>query len=900
MRLQRWWDILRLRGRSLTGRASVEQELAKELRFHVEQETEANLQRGMPPEQARHAALLRIGGVAQIQEECRDMRRTSYVENFGRDLRYAVRMLRRGPGFAAVVALTLALGIGANTAIFSVVYAVMFRPLPYPDPDRLVTIWETRSDLDPSRFSDPKGAAAMFLRWLPSNGVFARWKAHNRSFERIAGFSKWTASLTGGGAPERSEGLTVTPDFFPLFGVRPMIGRTFLPDEDRAGNDEVVVLGHGLWQRRFGSNRNVLGKKVLIDGAPHAVIGVMPAAFEAVLPDVTVRRPDYFLPSWHETTMNRGFAIYQVAGRLKPGVSLAQAQAEMSALAASLEREFPRQHKGHGVRLVPLAREISGEARPSLLVLLAAVGCVLLICCANIANLLLARASIRQHEIEVRAALGAGRWRLIRQMLTESILLAVLGGAAGLLLAQWSVHSLVAAIPPGMVPRLEDVRVDSAVLAFGIGLSIVTGLLFGLFPAFQAGRRSSRGFNGTLKERGGAPGRTGRGPGLRGVLVVSEIAIALVLLTGAGLLVRSFIRLRSVDLGFHSENILTLGMKVTDPRFSGKQRMGEFSERVVERVRAIPFVQAAAVTTSVPIAPEMTFGISGIQLENRPGVEVNSLYRAITPEYFRVMGIALRKGRAFLAADALGGVVIVNQTFVRRYLPDVRDDSPEPLGRHLKLGERNMSIVGVVADVKCEGITSDVQPEIFVPHTESLGDGLALVVRTGSDPQRLVPLLRAAVQEINPDQPLNRIATMEQIVSDSVAQPRFYMLLLSAFAGLALALAAVGVYGVIAYSVTQRTHEIGIRMALGAKRSRVLRMIVGQAVGLAVAGVGIGLAAAAAATRVLARFLFGVKPIDALTFGAMAAVLIAVAVGASLVPARRATRIDPMIALRWE
>lgn len=900
MRLQRWWDILRMRGRSLTRRASVERELDKELRFHVEQETEANMESGMPLEEARRAALLKIGGVAQVQEECRDMRRTSYVENFGRDLRYAARILRRSPGFAAVVALTLALGIGANTAIFSVVYAVMFRPLPYADPGRLVAIWETRSDIDPSRFPDPKGAAAMFQRWPPSNRVFARWKTQNRSFERIAGFGSWTATLTGGGAPERPQGLTVTPDFFPLFGARPMLGRTFLPDEDQAGNDEVVVLGHGLWQRRFGSDRNVLGKKVLIDGAPHTVIGVMPANFEAVLPDVRVRRPEYFLPTWHETTMNRGFAIYQVAGRLKPAVSLAQAQAEMSALAASLEREFPRQHKGHGVRLVPLAREISGEARPSLLVLLAAVGCVLLICCANVANLMLARASIRRHEIGVRAVLGAGRWRLIRQMLTESLMLAALGGVAGLLLARWGVQALVAAIPQGMVPRLEDVRVDSAVLVFGIGLSLFTGVLFGLFPAFEAGRSSLHGFQAALNERGAARGKTGRGPGLRGVLVVSEIAIALVLLTGAGLLIRSFIRLRGVDLGFHPENVLTLAMKVTDPRFSDKQRRGEFSERVVERVRALPSVQAAAATSSVPIAPDMTFSISGIELESRPGVDISSLYRAITPEYFRVMGISLRKGREFTGDDARGGVVIVNQAFVRHYLPSVRDDSPEPLGRHFQWGKLSASIVGVVSDVKCEGVASDAPPEVFVPHTESFGDGLALVVRTGSDPQRLAPLLSAAVHEINPDQALNPVVSMEQIVSDSVAQPRFYMLLLSAFAGLSLVLAGVGVYGVIAYSVTQRTHEIGIRMALGAKRSRVLRMIVGQAVGLAVAGVGIGLAAAAAATRVLARFLFGVKPIDALTFGAMAAALIAVAVGASLVPACRATRVDPMIALRWE
>jgi putative ABC transport system permease protein len=845
--------------------------------------------------------MAKLGGMARENDfPAPDGRGRLWVDSVWQDLRYGVRILRRSPAFTLAAVLALALGIGANTAIYSVVYTVLFRPLPYPDPARLVMIWETRSDLDLKRFPDPKAAAALVNRWLPSNRILARWKERNRSFERIAGFNMWMATLTGGGDPERSIGLTVTPDLFALLGARPMLGRTFLPEEDQAGNDEVVVLGHGLWQRRFGSDPGVLGTKILLDGAPHTIIGVMPAGFHAVLPDVTVRRPDFFLPTWHQTTLNPGFTISKVAGRLKPGVSLAQAQAEMSALAAALQQEFPRQHRGHGVRLAPLAREISGESRPAMLALLGAVGCVLLICCANVANLLLARASARQREIGMRAALGARRGRLVRQMLTESVLLAALGGLVGLLLARWGVQLLVAAIPEGTVPRIEDIHVDFGVLAFGIVLSLVTGLLFGLVPAFEAGRWSARGgFADVLKE-GGRQGTSGRTRGLRRALVVSEIAVALVLLTGAGLLVRSFIRLRAVDLGFRPENLLAVPMKVTGKSYTDKQRLAEFSDRVLERVRAIPAVQAAAITNSIPMAADITMSVSGIELEGRPGVEISSAYRTVTPDYFRVMSIPLHKGRPFTAADARGGVVIVNQAFVRRYVPGVPDGSPEPLGRRLKWNKLDVAIVGVVGDIKSGGLKSDASPEMFLPYTEAMGQGLGLVVRTGSDPAPLAPLIRAVIREIDPNQPLGRIATMEQIVSDSVALPRFHMLLLTVFAGLALALAAVGIYGVIAYSVAQRSHEIGVRIALGAERGAVLRMIVGQALWLAFAGVGIGLAAAIPATRVLAKLLFGVKPFDAATFMAVSAILIAVAAVASWLPARRAVRVNPIVALRCE
>ncbi|MGE5645976.1 MAG: ABC transporter permease [Acidobacteriota bacterium] len=812
------------------------------------------------------------------------------MDSLVQDIRYALRSFRRSPAFTVAALIALALGIGANAAIFSVVYAVLFRPLPYPGANRLVMLWETRSDIDPAIFPDPKAAAAMFSRWPAGNLTFDRWQERNRSFEHIAGFGTWTATLTGAGAPERTKGLTATPDLFPLLGVHPTLGRTFLPEENREGHDDVIVLGHGLWRRRFGADPGVLGKKLDVDGKPHTIIGVMPAGFEVVLPDVAVRRPDFVLPLWHETVMNRGFTISPVLGKLKPGVTLAAAQSEMSALAAGLAQEDPRRQKGHGVRLVPLAREVSGDARPAMLVLLGAVGCVLLICCANVANLLLARASARQQEIGVRAVLGASRWRLARQMLTESVLLAAAGGAAGLLLARWGVQLLVAAIPEGTVPRIEDIHVDAAVLAFGFALALITGLLFGLAPALEAAHWSARSRQGTTR----------RSRRLRNALAVSEIAIALVLLTGAGLLVRSFIRLRAVDLGFHAENVLSVPMMVTDAKYADAQRRAEFAERVLERVQAMPGVQAAAITNSAPMAAEITATVSGIEIESRPGMEASAMFRTVTPDYFRTMGIAMRKGRAFTWRDAPGTAAIVNQAFIKRYLPAVRDDSPEPLGRHIKWNDKKAVIVGVVSDVKSGGANADAEPELYMQHTETFSQGLGLVVRTPSNPSRLTPLIRAAIREINPDQPIGRVATMEEVVSESFATPRFHMLLLGIFAALALALAAVGIYGVIAYSVTQRTHEIGVRMALGAERAGVLRLIIGQSLRLALAGVALGLAAAAAVTRVLAKFLFGVQPVDAVTFASVAALLVAVAAAAGWLPARRATRVDPISALRSE
>ncbi len=823
-----------------------------------------------------------------------------WLDHLGQDLRYAVRVLRRSPALTAAAIAALALGVGANTAIFSVVYTVMFRPLPYPEPERLAMIWETRSDLDPASFGDAKAVVKRFNHWMPGNRTFAMWRERNRCFERIAGFASWTATFTGSGEPERIAGAAVTPDFFTLLGAHALMGRTFAPEEDGAGRDEVIVLGQGLWQRRYGADPGVLGRKVLVDGTAHTVIGVMPASFEAVLPMMN-RRPDFYLPSWHMTILNPGFTVSPVLGRLKPEVSLAQAQAEMSTLAAALERELPRRFKGHGVRLEALARETSASARPAMLVLLGAVGCVLLLCCANVANLLLARATARQREIAVRAVLGAGRGRVVRQMLTESIVLGLAGGLAGILLARWGLQFLVAVIPEGTIPRVEEIRVDAAVLIFGIVLSLFTGLLFGLVPAFEAARWQARGgFTGALTEGGGRQTATRRARRMRSALVVAEIAITMVLLTGAGLLIRSFVRLRGADLGFHPENVIAGIMTINGDRDLAPQRQAQFIDRVLERVRALPPVQAAAFASQAPLARDLTFSVSGINVEGHPSVDGSAALVLITPDYFRAIGTKLVKGREFTAADAAAGAAVVNAEFVRRYLPEVHGDAPEPIGRRLRWNELNLPIVGIAADVRPGGPGSEVEPEVFVTHTSMPSKALVLVVRTAQDPMRIAPMLRSAVREANPDQPLSRITTLEKAVAESVAQPRFHMLVLTAFGTLALVLAAVGIGGVVAYSVAQRTHEIGVRIALGASRGSVYRLIVGQALVLALTGVGFGLLAAAAVTRVLAGFLYEIRPLDPETFAAVAALLVAVTAAASWLPARRATRVDPQSALRCD
>lgn len=798
------------------------------------------------------------------------------------DLRFAIRCLLRNRGFTAAAVAALALGLGANTAIFSVVDAVLLRPLPYADSSRLVVIWETQRNLDYNQFVDPNAVRAM-RHWLATNGDFARWSERNRTFDALAGWSPFRLNMSGAGEPRRMEAAAVTPDFFRLFGARTILGRGFLPQEDRPGDDRVIVLSHAFWQRAFASDRGVIGHMVQVDGVPHQIIGVVAPGFHPVLPGLE-KNPECYVTMSHTLQGERfKFTVFQSAGRLRPGITLAQAQADMSAIAAGLEKEKPRTNKGKGVELTPLAEEVSHDARPAMVVLLGAVGCVLLICCANVANLLLARATARQKELSMRAMLGASRVRLVRQLLTESVLLAFIGGIAGVLFARWCLALLVAAMPAGMLPRTAEMTVDLRAFGFAFALALLTGLLFGILPALNATRVRS------MKE----------GRRLRGALVVIEVALTLVLLTGSGLLIRTFLSLRSVDLGFHPDRVVTAGLTLPKAKYPAMPHRARFIEEIVSRVQRIPGVEAAAVTNSVPVANGSVVSLGGIEIE---GVNPNAAaaYRTVTTDYFRIMGIPLKRGRLLTDADRGGSALIVNEAFVRRYWPHEPPNSAEPLGRRVKWDRAPATIVGVVGDIKFEGAKSEASAEMFVPYTLNLFENLALVLRSNAPVSRIAPALRAAVLSVDRDQPLERIATMDVLLDEDLATPRFHMVLIGAFAALALMLAGVGIYGVTAYSVAQRRREIGIRMALGASGSNVLGSVMWPAGLQALAGVVVGIVGALGATRVLAGFLFGVKPVDPLTFGLVSVLLVIVSLVAAAVPARRAIQVDPMVVLRWE
>jgi putative ABC transport system permease protein len=812
------------------------------------------------------------------------------------DLRYAVRILFRNPAFTAAAVLTLALGIGANSAIFSVIDTVVLKPLPYRDPGRLVMIWGTMK-VNPNDMPDPS-AASRIQHWNTATGQVKRWRDLNRAFETIAGYAPREFSISGQGAPERLRGMLVTEDFFAMLGAQPMLGRVFRPEEMQPGNDRVIVLSHRFWQRRFGGHPGVLGATVGVDSYPHTVIGVMPASFRIALPDAD---PDaeFWLPPTRDNMTVRRVVLVTAAGRLRPGVRIEQAQAEMSAIAVRISGESPM-NRNRGIHLVPMAQEMSGEVRPALLVLLGAAGCVLLIACANIANLLLARSAARQREMGIRAVLGVSRGRVVRQMLTESVMLALAGGVLGILFAHWGVKALVAATPKSLLPRAAEIGLDGRVLLFSLALSVATGALFGLAPAWQAARRAMHGELGEVLEGGGRATAGGRARLLGKALVVLETALAVVLLAGAGLLIRSFVRLTGVEPGFRTNRILTAGVTLPDAKYHEDSAKVEFARRWLERVRALPGVEAAAVANSIPVLPFMIWGFSFAMDGPSGKQEAAATLRSVTPDYFHVFGLRIRKGRLFTEADAAAEPMVVNEAFVRRYWPNAAANSGEPLGRRIYFHGKPHEIIGVLADDKQSGQARETTGELYTMFQTVPAWSMALVARTAGDPMAMAPAIREAVRSIDRDQPLQDIQTMDDVMYKSVATPRFRMLLLSAFAGLALVLAAVGIYGVISYGVAQRTHEIGIRMAMGAERGNVLRMVIGQALALAAAGVALGLAGAAAATRVLASVLFGTRPTDASTLAAVSLGLLAVAAAAGYIPARRATRVDPMTALRWE
>jgi len=796
------------------------------------------------------------------------------------DVRYGLRRLSKSPGFTIVAAGALALGIGANTAIFSVVNAVLLRPLPYPAPDELVQVWETR----------PRQNMASVEA---SPNEFLAWAAEGRSFRHLAAVDFANYNLTGRGEPERVTAALVSAEYFPAFGVAPAAGRAFLAEEDQPGKENVVVLTHDFWQTRFGGDPSVLDQTVSLDGAACAVVGIMPRGFR--LPqDAKLARPIAFAP---EARTRAGSHYLQVFGRLAGGVTREQAGAELSGIAARLEQTFASTNAGHGVVLVPLREQLVGDVRPALLVLLGAVGLVLLIACANLANLLLARAEGRRKEVAVRAALGASRWRIVRQLLAESVLLAAAGGGLGLLLAVWGVDLLVSLDPAG-VQRVGEVALDAGVLAFTVALSLATGLVFGLAPALQASKTD---FVETLKEGGRSstgPARAGR---LRGALVVSEVALTLVLLVGAGLLVKSFARLLDVDPGLDPRGVLTLDLSLPPAKYAERRQVAAFYERLLGEVAALPGVEVAGAVSVLPLGGDDNSNF--VEIEGRPPLAPGQALRAgrrnASPDYFRALRVPLKSGRALAPSDAADAppAAVINEAMARAFFP-----GEDPVGKRLRTGDNNpwVTIVGVVGDVRHRGLDVDTRPEMFFPHAQSPSRQMSLVVRSGGDPLALVGAVRERVRAVDKDQPVGNVKTMEAWVAESVASRRFAVLLLAAFALVAAGLAAVGIYGVVSYGVAQRTHELGLRLALGAQRSDVLRLVIRQGMKMTLVGAAVGLAAALALTRLMAGLLYGVSATDPLVFAGVALLLVAVALLACYVPARRATRVDPMVALRHE
>jgi len=807
------------------------------------------------------------------------------------DLRYAARMLRKNPGFGVVAVLTLALGIGANTAIFSVVQAVLLRPLPYKDPNRLVVVMGSSS-----RHGGQDPAAP---------GTYYEWRDQNQVFESIAAAEAWGVAMTGGDRPEDVPAMRASASLFDVLGVKPLLGRTLLPEDEPLGKHFVAVLSYSLWQRRFGGDAGVIGTRVTLSGQPYTVIGVMPPSFRFAPFWQTKAELWAPLPYTPERRNNHAGSSLRIFARLKDGVSLGQAQADIETVSRHLEQQDPRNYTDRTARVTPLHEMAVGNVRPALMVLSCAVAFILLIACANVANLMLTRAAARRREMALRLAIGASRPALVRQLLAESGLIATVAGGLGLALAWAGIRALVAATPEQArfaLPHQHEIGVSSVALGFTALLSLTTALIFGLLPAIQASKTDP---NEALKEGGRGLG-TGAGGRLRSVLVTSEIALALMLLSGAGLMIRSFQKLHAIDPGFNPHNVLTMAVSVAGSSHDAASGRTEFYHRLVEQVAGLPGVQSASAVNHIPLAGDQwmfTLSVEG-QPPPRPGSEPRVVYRVAMPDYFRTMGIALTAGRDFNDRDRAESprVAIINETMARRFWP-----GQEALGKRFRLGGADstspwVTIAGIIHDARQGDWAAPPISEMYFPYFQVASPQAytTLVIRTAADPAGLTSALQARIWALDKDLPISSLASMDDIVSSSMWQPRFSMLLLGAFAGVALVLAAVGIYGVISYSVGQRTHEIGIRMALGAQPRDVLGLVVRQGAVLATAGLLIGLAGALAITRLLASLLYGVKTTDPLTFFAVSLLLAGVALFASYVPARRASKIDPILALRHD
>jgi putative ABC transport system permease protein len=806
------------------------------------------------------------------------------------DLRYGVRMILKNPGYTLVAALTMALGIGANTAIFSVVNAVLLNPLPFPEPEQLIRIYGHffATSQDNMSASVPE---------------FADYQQRTQSFEQIAGYDDFSANLTPpGGRPERVEALLVTPDLFSVLKVTPQAGRVFLPDEARDGRDDVVLISDALWRRAFGANPSLIGEKVLVNGRSNTIIGIMPAGF--AFPQRTELWKPLWFPAEQYDQQRRGARGVEVIGRLRTSVSRLAAQAEMDHLAAQLTEQYPRNYESRGwsIRVVPLLDDYVADTRTGLLVLLGAVGFVMLIACANVANLSLTRAIARRQEVAVRLALGAGRWRVTRQLLIESVLLALTGGAAGLLLAVWG-SGLLLRFAPNELPRIHDVRVDGRVLAFTFAVSLVTGILFGLVPALAA---SNPDLNETLKEGGRGGTGSAKRQRARSAFVIAEVTLALVLMVGAGLMLKSFRHLQRVDPGFNPDGVLTMRMLLPFEIYQTPAQRASFYKQALERIGSAPGVEAISATSRLPLTEGGSSGtISGENSAIGPAdLPVETEWRWITPDYFKAMEITVIAGRKFTEADAEGAplVAVIDKSFAERFYP-----GEDAVGKRIKRGRLDstrpwMTIVGVVQNVHSRRLDSDSGVQVYFPfYQDPTAYNMSLVVRTSAaDPLSLSGTVTAVINSLDNNQPVYDVYSLRQIVGDSMAQSRFSMLLMGLFAVVALALAAVGIYGVMSYSVVQRTHEIGIRMALGAQTSDVMRLVIRKGMKLTLIGIAIGLGASLALTRLMKTLLFGISATDWVTYSEIAVLLAVVAFLACFLPARRASQVDPMIALRQE
>jgi putative ABC transport system permease protein len=812
------------------------------------------------------------------------------METILKDSRYAIRQLLKHRAFSLIAILALALGIGANTAIFSVVNAVLLRPLAYPAPEQLVSLWGTNPLND-----IPKESA--------SYPDYADWRAQAQSFQAMGGFAQTTPILTGGeGEPERLPGAYVMGDFFTALGVEPALGRKFVAEENETGKNRVVILSHALWQRRFGADPKIIGQQIVIGGNPHTVVGILSANFQDPVPGAT-KTVQLWLPlaASDQMRQSRRSDFLNVIARLKRGVNLEAARAEMKGIAVRLEKQYPDTNTQWGVIVQPLHETLTGDVRPALIILLSAVAFLLLIACANVANLLLARASSRQREIAIRAALGASRGRVVRQLLTENVVLSLCGGGLGLLFAWWGIQALLA-LSPGNIPRLGSISIDRDVLFFTLGVSLVTGVLFGLVPAFTASRPD---LSNTLKEGGRSAAESAGGRRLRSALAVAEIALSLVLLVGAGLLIRSFLRLQEVRPGFNPQHLLCVDLSLPSAKYKEDQQSVNFFDQLLGALAQQPGIQSAAVSEGLPLgggAGFIAFSIEG-RLLSRTDRTPDAETRVVSPDYFRTLQIPLRSGRFLNERDVTGApdAVVVSETLVKKYFP-----GQDPIGKRLTFGDPQAkdaewyTVVGVVGDVRGVSLNEEPYGQLYTSYRQTPRRALTLTVQTAGEPNTMLGTVREKIWALDRQQPLYNVRTAEQVLEKSIARPRFNMLLITILASVALVLAAVGIYGVISYSVTQRTHEIGVRMALGASAADVLKLVVGQGMLLAGMGVGLGLLAAFAVTRIMTTLLFGVTATDPLTYFGLALLLGIIAFLACYIPARRATKVNPVTALRAE